>query len=354
MKKKKILHVVSTINGGVGRVVEDILVGCSDDFEMSLLVLGNTDRLDLKRLGKYNIKIDSWNLSNEKNLFLILRLYRYIRQKKINIINVHLFPLLYYVAFISVFLYKIKYIYTEHSTLSNRHKGWMRPIEKLIYSRYNVIIAVSGSVSSMLNNWVEKDTVITVNNGYDMNNSNFETSIVFLNDRYKGKKIITMASRFVLGKDFETLIDAVALLSDKYHLILVGDGNRLSVVKDYAKKKKVLNRVDFLGFRDDVLNIFKGSDLVVLSSSFEGLPVVLLESISVNTLVLGSEVPGIVDVLEDTELLFEYGNSDELARKIDLIINNKDNYNDIISKIKIKFDINCSINGYKNVYKKLI
>lgn len=354
MHRKKILHITSTINGGVGRVIEDLLVGCADEYETSLLVLGNIDRLDHDRLNSFNVKIENWNIKNPKNVFLIFRLFRYIRKSNIDIIHTHLFPSLYYVALISLFIKETKLIFTEHSSESNRRKWWMRLIERFIYSRFDKIVAVSTSVCDKLKSWLRADSIVVVSNGFDMNKK-LPSCDEFEDNNLENKIVITMASRFVKGKDFETLIDAIGQLNDNYHLLLVGDGELFNSVKDYVVKSCLSSKVDLLGYRDDILKIFKNSDLVVLSTAFEGLPVVLLESISVGTPVVGSDVPGVKDVLGGTNLMFEYGNVNGLVKKIMYVLEEEqsDKIQKTIDVLQEDFDIKHTISEYKYIYRSI-
>ncbi|MRT94807.1 glycosyltransferase [Ancylomarina sp. 16SWW S1-10-2] len=355
MKKHNVLHIIPTVNGGVGQVVEDLLTGCSDEFNMSLLVLGNIERINVKKLNEKGVVINNWGLSNFKNPFLTIKLFKYIKNNNIEIVHVHLFPALYWLALVSLFLRKVKFIYTEHSSNNNRNKWWLKPIEKFMYSRYDIIVAVSESVAEMLKKRINFDSVCVINNGFEMRQIPNELSVSILKERYKNNKIISMASRFVDGKDFKTLIDAIDLLDDSYQLLLIGDGLKHSIIKSYIDKKNLNKKVNLLGYRNDVLDIFGASDIVILSSAFEGLPIVVLESIAVNTPCLGSNVSGISDVLCGTDFLFEFGDVEGLANKIEYIIKNKNSLKlkAQLEEIKVRFDISKTTEKYKCTYRSL-
>lgn len=136
-------------------------------------------------------------------------------------------------------------------------------------------------------------------------------------------KIITVAN-LVAVKGIEVLIDAViALNNPNIVLTVVGDDR-----SDYAvaMKEKVFNlnqqnRIAFLGKHNDVRPFLANADLYVIPTlnegRKEGMPMALVEAMSMAVPVLGSNITGINFVLKGfPELLFEAGNSQNLANCI--------------------------------------
>lgn len=351
--KKRILHIISDSKGGAGKIMADILEGISNNFDTSLLVLDDGDWLNIEKLKTHDIRTEIWGVQRLKNILLAVRIFRFIKKEKPEIIHVHLFPTLYLVALSSLLFRNIKLIYTEHAAINNRNRiRWIKPIEKFIYGRYHVVIAVSNSVAHMLHSWVAHKRIIVVHNGMDMSKSIDKSKDDWIREKYKNKIIISMVARFDDGKDFETLVDAVSLLDEKFQLLLIGNGKNLLKVGDYIIKRQISDKVEMLGYRNDVLDILKQSDLTVLSSAGEGLGLVILESVSVNVPCLGTNVLGIKDVLADTEFLFDFGNSVQLAEKIKYIIENIDteDIKNQMSSIKKNFDFEKMIVSHEHIY----
>ncbi|MBC8883199.1 glycosyltransferase family 4 protein [Flavobacterium piscinae] len=89
------------------------------------------------------------------------------------------------------------------------------------------------------------------------------------------------------------------------------------IFKKISSRVKVRRTSEILGKYNDVRPFQNESDLYIISSQREGLPVALLEAMSMRLPVLGSDIPGIRYVLNDFEdLLFEQGNYKQLADKI--------------------------------------
>lgn len=93
--------------------------------------------------------------------------------------------------------------------------------------------------------------------------------------------VICNIGRFSYQKNHKFLIDVF----EKFHqknphsrLILIGTGNLEKEIKEYVYLKKLSERVMFLGRRMDVNQLLSMMDVFVLTSRFEGLPLVLVEA----------------------------------------------------------------------------
>ena len=109
-----------------------------------------------------------------------------------------------------------------------------------------------------------------------------------------------MVARLSTDKDFLTLLKAMTLLNDDYHLVLVGDGELYQQIIDETHQLSLEKKVTLLGNRADVASIFSASTLSVLSSHAEGMGLTIIESLAVRTPCIGSDVEGIKDLLPNT------------------------------------------------------
>lgn len=300
-----------------------------------------------------------WLSKSLHNPFIIYKLHRFIKSGGYDIVNVHLFPSLYYVGLAKlIYGLKSKLVYTEHST-NNRRRG--KPLfillDRLIYKQYNKIITITKEVDLALKKQVPNANTQIVNNGVDVKrfisakSSNLSSLGVPVNCN-----IVTMVARFCFMKDYKTLIKAMAYL-DNVHLLCVGDGPLKDEHVKFAQDLSLSNRVHFLGQRKDVANILRTSDIIVLSSEHEGFSISMLEAMSCKKPFLGSDVPGIRDVVPNTAMLFKYQDDEDLANKIKTLLLDNKLYDDISEQCFLfaqKYDISVVANNYMKVYKNII
>jgi len=256
-----------------------------------------------------------------------------------------LFPAFYWVSLAAklIFKNKPKFVYTEHSTHNRRReKSYLRLLEKFIYNSYDKIISISQQTEDNLIRWLKpKDPkkFIVIENGVDIekfiNATPYNKSEI--NGEFtNGTKLICMVGRFSEAKDQTTLIKAMKHVPSNVHLLLVGKGPLKEKNEELVKQINLEERVHFLGFRDDVARILKTVDIVVLSSNWEGLSLSAVEGMAAGKPLIGSNVPGIKEIVNKYGLLFSKGNSEELANKINQLINDPKKYNEIAEKCQLR------------------
>jgi glycosyltransferase involved in cell wall biosynthesis len=103
--------------------------------------------------------------------------------------------------------------------------------------------------------------------------------------------VLVAVGRLVAPKNHLNLLHALALMRRQrpVRLILLGDGPLREELTTAAAALGVEDAVDFAGFRADVADFLRHSDLFVLSSDREGLPLSLMEALSVGTPVVATD-----------------------------------------------------------------
>ena len=134
-----------------------------------------------------------------------------------------------------------------------------------------------------------------------------------------GDEFVWLAvGRFQPAKDYPTMIGAFAGLpaGSSSRLLLAGQGPLRGEVETLIEKAGVQDRVRFLGVRRDVPELMSAADGYVLSSAWEGMPVVLLEAAAAGLPVVATRVGGVQEVVEDgsTGTLVPAGDAAALAR----------------------------------------
>ena len=155
-----------------------------------------------------------------------------------------------------------------------------------------------------------------------------QEDILKIRDRYgvpRGTKVLVTAGIINRGKNIETLINCLLKIAVRdICLLIVGDGSSEAdfdykdSLKQLVKKLGIDQQVIFTGWleKEDLWGIYQASDLFVLTSLSEGMPNALLEALHCDLRCLGSDIPGVSDILHSEDLLFDPENGEAIANKI--------------------------------------
>ena len=140
------------------------------------------------------------------------------------------------------------------------------------------------------------------------------------------RPVVGTVGRMVPVKNHELLFDAMSLLSNRMdpapHLIVVGSGERERALRSYVSDKGLGDVVHWLGWRQDLTQVFPAFDVTALTSLDEGTPVSLIESLASGTPVVSVAVGGVSEILDGGELgcLVHSAGDDEVAAGIESVL----------------------------------
>ncbi|MBD8009239.1 glycosyltransferase [Acinetobacter pecorum] len=350
----KLLYVLPNLNvGGVSRVVNELATGMMQNEHQVIIVTLNEHYRQVRILN--NIKIIELKVKYKKDLLRgILKLINIIKFEKPDIVHSHTVYSHIFVRVAKIFCTKPKYIASEHGTMNYLlSKGIGFKLMKFTNSFSDLITNVSqSSVESYVKyKIVNKNKIICVYNGIDLE------EYYCLKKTHKINKILYVG-RISKEKNLHLLIDFLkALPEGAYKCDIVGDGDQLEAIKQYAVSQNVENKVIFLGKRLDVPDIMKEYDILILTSFTEGLPTVLIEAIASKLLVLSTDCGGVKEILEGFEYLVVNNNdkNDLLNKflnleKMDLDLIRESLY----QKIKNNFSKQIMISVWENIYQDIV
>lgn len=117
--------------------------------------------------------------------------------------------------------------------------------------------------------------------------------------------VITYIGELSHRKHQDILINAMHIIANSHKdikLLLVGEGDKEA---EYKKLALGNGQIIFLGYRKDIVNILNITDLVVSPSRQEGLPVNIMESMSLGLPILVSNVRGNRDLVSENAVIYE-------------------------------------------------
>jgi hypothetical protein len=356
----KVLHIINGLSlGGAEKMLTEILLenkknNCYE--EHSVFILNNTKSIFTDRLIEANVKLITPRSNKFSNV-----LYLFKTIKSYQVIHAHLFPSLYIVALLSFFCWDKTYIFTEHNSYNRRRdKSYLRFLERLVYSRYSSIIAISESTRLNLLKWLGTkfySKVITINNGVNLNQL---TSVNDLPIEYLGPEDtfkMLMVGSFTPQKDQHTIIRALLRLPAHVVLYLVGEGVQRAELEGLVVELSLTERVFFLGARNDIPEVMHACDLVIQSSHWEGFGLVAVEAMAAGKVIIASNVDGLRQVVDGYGLIFDRGLDEHLASLVIKLLEDEKYMEELREKCKkrsLDFSIESLVEKYNQLYSKFI
>jgi len=357
----KVLQVINSLGtGGAEKLlVESIPLYNKQGINTDLLLLNGTEHEFLKELRKdTSFSIFSLGQSSVYNPFLLFKIIAFL--KKYDVVHVHLFPALYWVALAKLISFsKVKLIYTEHSTNNRRRSSILfKYLDRFIYNQYSKIIAITKEVKEALQSHlhnINDSKFSIIENGVNL--AKLEEAIplhksVFFKD--ENAFLIIMVARFFEPKDFKTVIKSLTFLPHNVKLLLVGEGILRKESEALVNALSLQDRVVFLGIRMDISVLLKTADVVVLSSRYEGLSLASIEGMASGKPFIATDVPGLTEIVKGGGLLFPYQDAEKLAFIITTLISDKLYYNQTVTSCKIRaanYSISVMIDKYIKIYE---
>ncbi|WP_222433757.1 glycosyltransferase [Pistricoccus aurantiacus] len=174
--------------------------------------------------------------------------------------------------------------------------------------------------------------MMTIHNGIDTDNFKFgyDARVAIRNELglSDSQPVLLAVGRFWEAKDYPNLFHALAKLQGWGYspkLIIAGDGPLREKLVELSIKLKINNQVYFLGVRHDVLGLMSAGDIFVLSSAWEGLPMVVLEAMACQRLVVATDCGGVRGLVGESGLLVPPQDSGALAIALKQALNLESN-----------------------------
>ena len=318
-KKIRILFTISNFNtAGSGKVVYDLVKGLDPNtFDIEIACGSNKGHFFkvIESLG-YPIHIIETKTSYRPYFSLPFRIWEISKfYKKYDYDIVHSWQWSNdWTESLAARFIGIKWLYTKKAMGFNKH--W-----KIKSYFAHFIITINEEMRQYFPNKKEQALIpLGIDTSY-YNRETVDSAILSASAEFN---IITVAN-LVPVKGIEVLIDAVGQLKDEAVMLTVlgdFDNDYGHAMVALSETKALQKQVQFLGKKLDVRPYIKAADLYVIPTldegRKEGMPMALVEAMSMGVPVLGSDITGINYVLKEFKnLLFRAGDSGSLALKIE-------------------------------------
>ena len=232
-------------------------------------------------------------------------------------------------AFTSALLLRVPVkVRTVHGMLEP-HSGWQGIKQRLVHradqwigqAAVDAVIAVSSEMSDCLIEKYGPRKVVTVRNGIDQHLTasglNYEDAKARIGCG-RGP-VIGFVGRLEPIKRVDLFLRMAKELSERVpgiEFIVAGDGSLRAPLESLAHRLGIGELTHFLGHRDDIHQVLRAFDVLVLCSDHEGLPITILEAMRAGVPVVGRGVGGISELLgaDENGLCVHSADSGELVR----------------------------------------
>ncbi len=319
-----------------------------------------------KNFSKYLNEDNFIEISERKISFKdISNLIKFIKLNSIDIIHAHGKGAGALARIVKFFTNK-KLIYTFHGIHLQCH-SWPK---RFIYITYEYLTGWLDSYKILVSNsegiYAKKSKIrlgknfLIINNGVEDKpiKNNLKNSKEYIDKNFSEAMNVISVCRFVEQKNIKDILN-IALKLPNLNFCIIGNGPLWNLI-NYLIKKNNLNNVNLLGEKKDIFRYLYRSDVYLSTSLYEGLPISILEAMSIGLPIVASNVIGNCDTIENGKSGFLYDFNctrtavsylERLAEDVDL--RRKIGTAAFIRQRKV-FSKSLMISNYINLYKNQI
>jgi glycosyltransferase involved in cell wall biosynthesis len=367
----KVLHLIDSSNlGGV----QSLLKGLFEYKNNNNIFLYSLRTTKIKT----KIKHKNYYLSNSKNKYSLndlLKLKKFIKNNKINILHCHQIKSQFFGYLLKILFFSdINLVFHEHGQIllekpRNITDRFFLNFLKISKNQVNKFIAISNITGEKLISKakIEKNKMVVLPNFVDLdkfNKKNIKWNIKKEREKLginKDDFVVGFAGRLVERKGWREFVKAAKILSKKnkkIKFLIAGDGVDRERLISEINKNKLQENIIYLGYFSDMVKFYSLLDCFAMPSHFEAMGLTEIEAQAIGVPVIASDIPGLNEIIIDKKngLLLKPKNAKDLAEKINIIYRDEKSRNKIIlrglSGVE-KYSLDKYVFNLNRVYKKI-
>lgn len=344
LKKKRLLFVIpELVGGGAEHVACTLMNSFVDKYDITLFAFEKGG--ECTHLLNNKIQVIYGEKTKNKVAFLYNNakmIYCLSKKNDVTISVLEMMPT--FLTVLSAGLARRKVIAWVHTHLSTALdlKTFLKRVvhEKIsipyFYNHATKIITVSHGVKEDLYRYLSKSNrhkVVVIYNPFDIKNIKLKSMAdvevsYFGHSRIVAKSVkeLVAVGRLSKEKDYELMIDSCCILKERgylFHLNILGEGPMKQTLRDKITTEKLDDYVSLLGYMDNPYPLIRQADALIMSSSYEGLPSVIIEAMILETPVVAINCPGGISELLDngaSGMLINHRSDTALAEGIEKVL----------------------------------
>jgi glycosyltransferase involved in cell wall biosynthesis len=336
--KPHVLTLTDSLGAGGAEVVAMELVLRADPnrFQRSLCVTRSNEASDwatsgenVERLRAEGVNVLKLDRRNRVDLRAWRPLVGYLRSRRVDVLHAHKFGSNVWAAVFGRLL-RVPVVVSHEHTWSFEGQPVRKLVDRRIVGPYSdAVIAVSEADRRRMIERVgmPADRVVLIPNGISAPQPEDGAAIRAELGFGQGVPILVLTAGLRVQKAIDVMLQAMALLrraQPQVQLLIVGPGDPTQL-RAQASRIGVGDAVTFTGARGDVAKILAASDIGVLSSDFEGMPLAVLEYMAARLPVVATDVGGLPEIVDHgrSGLLVPPRDPVALAGAIDTVLSDR-------------------------------
>lgn len=304
----KIFEIIPQLSsGGAERFTIDLCNELSKKHEVTLVVLHSVEKFGFyaDELAS-NVRLVSMDKRMGFDMSLLFRLWRLIKKEKPDVVHTHLNGIIY-ISLSAAINRRVVYCHTVHNTADKESNSFVcRVVRRLLFkTRHSTPITISEESQRSFLDYYGIDAPLIDNGRNVPADLALSASVVDEFKKYrrtdKTRVLVCLARMYPVKR--HTLLAKVTarLYAEGYDFTVLAIGSTSQI--DIVEEVKGLKSDNFyiLGERKNPLEYLKAADAYALCSSYEGLPISLIEALGVGAVPVCTPVGGIVNLVHDGE-----------------------------------------------------
>lgn len=250
--------------------------------------------IDLKIKRKYSIA----------NLF---RIFRLLNKEKPDVVHIHSSLIMLYFLWIIPFYKNIIFIHTVHTTLTRGYRKTFKVINLFSFLLGRLInVCISENILQIYRTHFPRLRFEHIDNGIEPMKKTEQFSKVKKEilgyKKTRNTKVFTAIGNYSKYKNFPLLARVFRKLEKKgLDVILLIIGKDKTTGQQNFKKVQLEKGENtyLLGLKPNIADYLINSDALIMSSTKEGMPIVILEALSLGIPVISTPAGGVVDIIQD-------------------------------------------------------
>jgi glycosyltransferase involved in cell wall biosynthesis len=306
----KVLHLIKSLGRGGAEMLlaESLLLHNKNQFEFHYVYFLPWKNQVVQQLSDAGGKVTCLKATNSINIFFrAAELINYIRQHKIDLLHCHM-PITGLLGRHVHSRISIPVIYTEHN-LQERYHFITRFFNKITFNYQTETIAVSGDVKNSIDKNIKpKINVSVVENGINAQTfvRNSEDGMRIRSEYNIPQNAVVVGNIAVFRsqkrlKEWVEVFASSSKSNPNLFGLLVGQGPFMEQVEESIEAHGLKNKIILAGLQSDVKPYYSAIDIFMMTSLYEGLPIALLEAMSMECAVVCTNAGGTKSVIRNGE-----------------------------------------------------